>query len=126
MSLPSILGAGPGSLRPVQRRRVAPSRTAQAGGSHPLEAAREPGAEATAPVSLLPAVAPVSLGDDQTLPEPVYYDDVDDEFPPRNPFHQPEPEVCVVPMTTTMRDMEGCLQRALIVWVGGTQPSMSM
>lgn len=33
---------------------------------------------------------------------------------------------CVIPMTTAMRDMEGCLQRALIVWVGGTQPLVSI
>lgn len=40
---------------------------------------------------------------------------VDVEFPPGDPLHRPESEVCAVPMIPAMRDMEGCLERALIV-----------
>lgn len=51
---------------------------------------------------------------------------VDDEFPPGNALHHPDIEVHVVPLSPAMRDMERCLDRALIVCVaGGTRPAVS-
>lgn len=56
---------------------------------------------------------------------PPLFGDVDDEFPPGNPLRRPDREACVVPLSQAMRDMERCLERALIVCVGGTRPEVT-
>lgn len=57
---------------------------------------------------------------------PPLFGDVDDEFPPGNPFHHPDRETCIVPFSPAMRDKERCLERTLIICVGGTRPEVSV
>lgn len=52
-------------------------------------------------------------------PRGTTFGDVDDEFPPGDPLHRPDREVCVVPMSPAMHDMERCLERTLIICVRG-------
>lgn len=56
---------------------------------------------------------------------PPLFGDIDNEFPPGNLLRRPDKETCVVPLSPAMRDMERCLERALIVCVRGTRPEVT-
>lgn len=66
------------------------------------------------------------LGLARTGSRRVLYGDVDDVFPPRDPLHRPGREVCVIPLSPAMQNMERCLERAVIVCVGGTRPAVTL